>query len=254
MIKGYNIAGTSTTRERINNDYYATPPEATRELLNNFGLNDCNKIWEPACGEGHISKEIRKWFNDINSSCKLLSTDLINRGYGTGGIDFLKINSNSEKYDCIITNPPFKLAKEFIKKAISLSNKYVIMFAKIQLLEGLGRKELFEKNPPKYVYVFRNRINPLRNGSPVDEKGKPWASTMCFAWFVWEVGYNGEPTIRWLETKRGVSELKLGKAQSFNKDYQETSNEVSQIPNGTSDNPNIMWRCPNLNFHSQRGK
>ena len=76
------------------------------------------------------------------------------------------------------------------------------MFAKIQLLEGIGRKELFEKNPPKYIYVFRNRINPLRNGNPLDEKGKPWASTMCFAWFIWEVGFKGEPTIRWLQANK----------------------------------------------------
>ena len=36
------------------------------------------------------------------------------------------------------------------------------------------------------------------NGSPVDEKGKKWSSTMCFAWFIFEKGYEGEPIIRWL--------------------------------------------------------
>ncbi len=72
------------------------------------------------------------------------------------------------------------------------------MFAKIQLLESEKRRELFEDYPPKYVYVFSKRVNPWRNGSPVDEKGKPWSSTMCFAWFVWEVGFKGEPIIRWI--------------------------------------------------------
>jgi hypothetical protein len=73
------------------------------------------------------------------------------------------------------------------------------MFCKIQLLEGKARKRLFDKSKLKTVYVFRGRVNPLNNGSETDENGKPWSSTMCFAWFVWENSYNGDPVIRWLE-------------------------------------------------------
>ena len=64
------------------------------------------------------------------------------------------------------------------------------MFAKIQLLEGQGRRKMWEDTPLKKVYVFAKRVNPMRNGSEVDEKGKPWSSTMCFAWLVWERNYN----------------------------------------------------------------
>lgn len=206
MIEGYSIAGTSTIRKRIVDDYYATPIEATKILLDNFDLSECSSFWEPACGEGHISKILLKKLKNAT----VFSTDLISRGYGKGEVDFLKI-SNIKNFDCIITNPPFKLAKEFILKALKLSNRYVIMFAKIQLLEGIGRKELFEKYPPKYIYVFRNRINPLRDGNPLDEKGKPWASTMCFAWFIWEIGFRGEPTIRWLQTTRNQKIKEVGK-------------------------------------------
>lgn len=72
------------------------------------------------------------------------------------------------------------------------------MFCKIQLLEGVSRYEMFQNSPLKTVYVFTKRQNPWRNGSPVDENGKKWASTMCFAWFVFEHGYKGKPTIEWL--------------------------------------------------------
>ena len=79
-----------------------------------------------------------------------------------------------------------------------MANHYVIIFAKIQLLEGNDRRQMFDKSPPKYVYVFSKRVNPLRNGEELDEKGKPWASTMCFAWFVWEIGYTGDTVVKWI--------------------------------------------------------
>ncbi len=204
---GTSLVGDSVSRERVSEDYYATPPEATRVLLDSFGLNDCLTFYEPACGEGHISKVIEKHYPNRD----IYSSDLIYRGYGYGNMDFLKFTEannwlfrGKNKVDCIITNPPFKLAQEFIEKALKLSNKYVIMFAKIQLLEGVARKKLFDKFPPKYIYVFTDRVNPLRNGSPVDENGKKWASTMCFSWFIWEIGFKGEPIVRWLRQKKEV--------------------------------------------------
>ncbi len=203
-LTGTSLVGDSVNRERVIDDYYATPPEATRVLLEAFGINNCKTFLEPACGEGHISKELERWYKrlgySIGTEITITSSDLINRGYGKGGIDFLKLDSK-EKWDCIITNPPFKLSQEFIEKALKLSNNYVIMFAKIQFLESAERKKLFDSFPPKYIYVFTDRVNPLRNGSPVDENGKKWASTMCFAWFIWEIDFEGEPIIRWLRTK-----------------------------------------------------
>jgi len=98
----------------------------------------------------------------------------------------------------VITNPPFSFAQAFIEKALCVASHKVIMFCKIQLLEGTARKEMFENTPLKRVYVFSKRVNPLRNGEEKDEKGKPWASTMCFAWFVWEKGFSGEPVIKWI--------------------------------------------------------
>jgi len=193
-LTGTSLVGDSVNRERVKEDYYATPKEATESLLNTLDLSECESFYEPACGEGHISKVLKKFYPNAD----IYSTDLIDRGFGVGNIDFLKLDNYTRKFDCIITNPPFKLSQEFIEKGLKLSNKYVIMFAKIQLLEGVARRKLFDKYTPKYIYVFTERVNPLRNGSPVDENGKKWASTMCFAWFVWEIGFSGEPIIRWL--------------------------------------------------------
>lgn len=153
---------------------------------------------EPAAGEGHISKVLREHY----PNSQIISTDLVQRddrfGCGiVGGVDFLTENY-PEKFNNVITNPPFSLAKEFAEKALEVSTGKVILFAKIQFLEGRQRKDFFATHPPKAVYVFSKRVNPLRNGLEVDENGKPWSSTMCFAWFVWEHGYTGEPCIRWI--------------------------------------------------------
>lgn len=207
-LTGTSLVGDSVNRERVKEDYYATPKEATESLLNSFNLSNCETFYEPACGEGHISEVLKKFYPNKH----IRSTDLINRGYGVGNIDFLKLNLE-QKWDCIITNPPFKFAQEFIEKGLQLSNKYVIMFAKIQLLESDTRRKLFDKFPPKYIYVFTDRVNPWRNGSPVDENGKKWSSTMCFAWFIWEIGFDGEPKIRWLKQSlylRSKNTPKLG--------------------------------------------
>lgn len=187
-LTGTSLSGTSTSRERVENDYYATPPESTMALLDREIFE--GNILEPACGAGHMSEVLKECGYDV------VSNDLIDRGYGELNKNFLL--EVFPKYDNVITNPPFKYAKEFIEKALEVSDKKVAMFCKIQLLEGVARREMFENTPLRTVYVFTKRQNPFRNGSPVDENGKKWASTMCFAWFVWEHGYEGKPTVEWL--------------------------------------------------------
>lgn len=191
-----SLAGMSMTRERADNDFYATPFYATEAILNEIELK--GSILEPAAGQGHISKVLKDYY----PNSEIVSTDLFQKNAKFGitiqtGIDFLK-HDFEKRYDNIITNPPFKLATEFIERALQLSNDKVIMFAKIQLLEGVKRWEIFNSTPLKFVYVFSKRVNVLRNGEELNEKGKPWATTMCFAWFVWEREYSGEPIIRWL--------------------------------------------------------
>ena len=194
-LKGINLAGTSTTRNRAENDYYATDPKSTEALLDVEKFS--GTFLEPCIGGGHIAEVIKRYYpNNIVYGC-----DLVDRGYpSTLQCDFLTYDFLGAKVDSIITNPPYSLAQEFLEKGMSLlnDNGKLAMFLKIQFLEGVKRRDMFKKYPPKYIYVFTKRQNPWRNGSSVDEKGKPWSSTMCFAWFLWEKGFKGEPVIRWL--------------------------------------------------------
>lgn len=139
----YKTLGASnhTDKERAANDYYATEPKAAELLLEVESFSPV--IWECACGEGHLAEVFRK------QGYYVKATDLIDRGYGLGGVDFL--SENIEFYGDIITNPPYKYAKEFVEHAIeTVADGYkVAMFLKLQFLEGKTRKVFFQKYPPQ---------------------------------------------------------------------------------------------------------
>ena len=194
-LSGGQLAGGNSISKREENDFYATNPETVKLFLYEFWKDNSfeGDILEPACGQGHISKTLKEMLPNFN----VMSTDLIDRGYGEGGINFLT-HDYGRTFNTVITNPPFSLAKEFIEKGLKISDKYVIMLCKIQLLEGIKRKDMFLNTPLKYVYVHTTRQATWKEGKPTDSKGKKWATTMCLAWFVWDKEYKGEPIIRWI--------------------------------------------------------
>lgn len=188
MKQGNKLAGGNPSRGRVENDFYATHPSSTKALLEVEEI--IYPALEPACGQGHISKLLDEY--------RTKSFDLIDRGYGNGGVDFLTHDFVGE-YNTIITNPPFYLFQDFIERALKMAKKKVIFFGKLQALEGMKRGTFLENTPLKTVYVFKKRQQPMRNGHSNDEiTGKKMSSTMAFAWFVWEIGYTGKPTIKWL--------------------------------------------------------
>lgn len=172
--------------EREENDFYATEPKAIELLLEKETFDPY--VWECACGEGHLSETLREHGYIVKS------TDLIDRGYGTGGIDFLKYEG--EHNGDIITNPPYKFAKEFVEKALDIipNGNRVAMFLKLQFLEGKARREMFEKYPPQYIYVSSGRLRCAMNG---DFEKYAKSNAITYAWFIWEKGFSGEPRVRW---------------------------------------------------------
>lgn len=173
------------TEDREANDYYATDPKALELLLELEAFSP--RVWECACGEGHLSEVLRKNGHNV------LSTDLIDRGYGRGGVDFLQQNGSFD--GDIVTNPPYKYGLEFVRKALEIVTEghKVAMFLKVQFLEGKARRKLFKEYPPKRVYVSSSRLRCAMNG----DFEKYSISAIAYAWFIWEKGFTGEPTIRW---------------------------------------------------------
>lgn len=182
-------ASNHSAGERADMDYYATDPAAVAALLEREEFS--GPIWEPACGGGHISEYL------IDYGFRVRSTDIVDRGYfrQNGTFDFL--NEDCAFFGDIITNPPYKYAAEFVEHALELitAGGKVAMFLKLTFLEGAKRKALFDKYPPKTVYVFRNRIDCWKNGIEPEKSSK----AVCYAWFVWEFGYEGRPVIDWID-------------------------------------------------------
>lgn len=198
VLAGAKLAGGNPENERVENDYYATNPEAVKMLLSKYDFF-AQTILEPCVGGGHIANAINEFYKNKR---EITGLDLVDRGYTNTIVANFLTYETDKKYEGIITNPPYSLAKEFVEKGMDLltDNGQMAMFLKIQFLEGAKRKELFEKYPPKYIYVFRNRMATWNSGLEKDPKtGKKWATTMCHAWFVWEKGSTSEPIVRWLE-------------------------------------------------------
>lgn len=182
--KTYRLIGASnhTANERQNEDLYCTHPQAVGELLKIEQLSP--RVWEPCDGLGHISDCLTRHGYDVRRS------DLYTRGRNIERLDFLMCDEEWE--GDIVTNPPYSQATEFVRHAIQITkvgNK-IAMWLRILFLESAKRKKLFEQYPPIRVWISSRRI-------PCGKEGTFGASAQVYAWFIWEVGYNGPTTLKW---------------------------------------------------------
>lgn len=179
---GQRLIGFNQRGDRAMFDFYATPSETTRALLKREIFE--GSVWEPCCGEGHISEELRLAGYDVESS------DLVDRGYGTSGRDFLL---QTGQRDNIVTNPPYgSWALPMAKHATQLARKKVALLLKLQFLEGAKRGAFFAECPPARVWVFSRRQSLMKDG--VQYSG----GMMALAWFVWDKACEGETVVRWI--------------------------------------------------------
>lgn len=171
--------------EREQHDFYATEPKAVELLLDEEKFQ--SNILEHCCGMNHITDVLQ------NRGYQVHTSDLIDRGVGAEIKDFFDYESWSGD---IITNPPYSKALEFVEHGLKVikDGSKVAMFLKIQFLEGKKRKKFFKQFPPKYIYVASGRLRCAKNGDFESYTSSP----VCYAWFVWEKGFQGEPSVRWI--------------------------------------------------------
>lgn len=185
------VAMTDSDRQALGareaNDFYRTPSHATEALLRVETFPSA--IWEPACGDGAISMVL------ANAGHVVISTDLIERGFGVPRRDFLM--EYQAPASCIVTNPPFKLADEFVLHAIRLGVQRIAILQRLAWLEGLARHNaLWSKYPPARVWVFAKRVTMWRGDDP---NARDTGGAIPFAWFVWDDSAAGNvPALGWL--------------------------------------------------------
>jgi hypothetical protein len=169
-------------------DDFPTPPWATRALMEHViqphtlhgSYHKGMGVWEPACNRGYMARPLSEYFRRTHFS------DI--QYYGWRGqnrvVDFLYPGSEDalceDPADWIITNPPFRLASQFVERSLSLTNQCA-MLVRIAFLEGVGRyNELFSVRPPTIVAQFTERV-PMVKG-----RHDPDASTAtAYCWIVW---------------------------------------------------------------------
>ena len=181
-----NGASNHASFDRVDGDYYATDPACVDALAKAYELP--YRIWECACGGGHLSERLKELGHDV------VSTDIADRGYGER-LDFL--SEYTPKADCILTNPPFHSATDFVAHALEIlpDNGICAMFVRTLFLEGQERyKRIFSITPPKYVFQFVRRAKCAPNGDFNLLKG----SASAYCWMLWDKSHNGDTIIKWI--------------------------------------------------------
>lgn len=168
-------------------DLYETPPAAVRALLSVEPLPQ--RIWEPACGPGKIVAALRVAGHDV------VASDLVDYACPgqLAGVDFLMERQAPPGCDCIVTNPPFKLAAEFVEHAIGrLGMRRVVMLLRLAFLESDRRSWVLDTGLLARVHVFRKRLPMMHRAG---WEGPKAASSIAFAWFVWDSQHQAEITL-----------------------------------------------------------
>jgi hypothetical protein len=208
-------------------DDFPTPPWATRALIEHVvsKKHDLSRLscLEPACNRGFMSMVLEEYFAEVCSS------DIYPYGYGEVR-DFLEIPYAAESVDWVITNPPFRLGEDFIRKGLNVARHAVAMLTRTVFIESVGRyNRLFSKTPPTKFVQFTERV-PMVRGR-LDKK----ASTATgYCWLVWEKNARlRQPQVVWVPPCRKSLEREMDYQIPRKKPRQSRINESEMLDSAT---------------------
>lgn len=174
------------------NDLYETPAVAVEALLRVEKIP--HRIWEPAAGRGAIVDVLRARGHEV------LASDLADYGIPThfARRDFLMEWKAPKGCEMILTNPPHKLADEFVAHAIEIC-PLVIMLLRLSFLESERRTGIIEQRGLARVWVFRKRLPMMHRDGWT---GPQASSAIPFAWFCWNRNHHGPTELRRISWER----------------------------------------------------
>jgi hypothetical protein len=152
--------------EREGQDFYATPAWVTEALLRHVRFR--GPVWEPCCGDGAMSSVLAEHGYDV------VSTDLVDRGFGQGGINFLASRNVPGGCRSIVTNPPYgdsgshaaqsrssSAMLGFLRHAMMLTDSVqgqLALLVRLQWIAGARAAETMSAGPFAAVVVLNRRI------------------------------------------------------------------------------------------------
>jgi hypothetical protein len=170
-------------------DHYPTSPGATRALLQAEALP--KHLWDPCSGSGTITTELRAAGHEV------IATDLVDYGIpitppGYYRIDFLLERRAPIDCEGVVCNPPYKLAPQFVRHALTLV-PVTCMLLRLAFLESASRTDILEGGQLASVCVFRRRLPMMHRRNWA---GKRAGNSIPFGWFVWRRDWCGSPQIK----------------------------------------------------------
>ena len=164
-MQASRMIGGNPGGKRSASDFYPTPADVTEALLRFLDLPPYTVVWEPACGDGHMTDVMKK------HGLIVIESDI------RFGFDFLTVDD--QDCDWIITNPPFSIADKFVERCIA-SGKPFALLLKSQYWHAKKRLPLFKECPPTFICPLTWRPDFLFEQQ---EKGSPLMDVM---WVIWE--------------------------------------------------------------------
>lgn len=141
-LQGGKLAGGNPANGRVENDFYATNPVAVEMLFNSYKPKfSGNRLLEPSVGQGHILKGVESCFpGEFN----VTAVDIVDRGVPDTIVHDYLTWQTVDKFDLIITNPPFSLAEAFCRKSMDLltvGGVYCVCFSRYSFLRAAAEND-----------------------------------------------------------------------------------------------------------------
>ena len=184
MTAAWRPAQRSAISGRDSAELYETPPCATRALIRTCELDQFARsaVWEPCTGRGAIVRELAAAGFQIHASDLVAYPDAEPRILAP--VDFMLERNAPAGAGAIVTNPPFRLADDFVRHGLEFDLP-VIVLLRLQTLEGAARSDLVDKHLRR-VLVGIERLPMMHRKDWTGPRTKNGGAP--FAWFCFSPG------------------------------------------------------------------
>lgn len=177
-------------RERSEDDFDKTPPEAIRSLIHHEGvrLRQFPAVWDPSAGDGRLVRELEA------EGFTVIASDMVDRGAGYEVRNFYDFSEAPSQAS--VQNPPFgecswgdgkvRWQKHLLE---TLGLDYVALLLPWMWPGAGGLGPFWASRPPARVYLMRWRLDFTGQG----------ANPSLHAWYVWDCDWSGETVLRMMD-------------------------------------------------------